>query len=495
MRYIENLAQGHGIVWNVGERPVDGGTDMLFLVVAALPRALGLPLEATVRGMILASHAATLAVVYLAGRQVFSTHRAVSVLCTLPLLLGPGQTYLNSYFATPFFGLLAAVAAWRALRWAYAPSRREAYAFAITSLLLGLGRPDGVFLAGLLLVSLALLRGRQVKEVLVPFLLVWAVVGGSYFAWRWWYFSAPFPNPFYKKGGGQLHWDGFDSSVQWTRWQGGALFAAAVACFAVSLGKTWRGTLAALLPTVGFASIWVLLSSEMNYVGRFQYAGTVVLAVLWPAAAWGANRWCFEGAPRWNWALGRGLPLALFAAAMVAWPLTQLGPPIRHHLDGRQDVGHLLGEYADRGYTLVTTEAGLLPLYSRWRTIDAWGLNDAWIAHHGGLTWDYLSSTRPDVILVHYVENPQMLPLGSWDAMQELLSRYATTHGFILAAAFGETANDVHAYYVRSELPEARELVHRIRTRPYIWLGHGRQAKDLREEFGRALELVSESKP
>jgi hypothetical protein len=40
MRYSEHLAEGHGIVWNVGDRPVEGATDFLFMVLlAALARA------------------------------------------------------------------------------------------------------------------------------------------------------------------------------------------------------------------------------------------------------------------------------------------------------------------------------------------------------------------------------------------------------------------------------------------------------------------------
>ncbi len=35
MRYAVHLAEGHGIVWNVGEKPVDGATDFLFMLMVA----------------------------------------------------------------------------------------------------------------------------------------------------------------------------------------------------------------------------------------------------------------------------------------------------------------------------------------------------------------------------------------------------------------------------------------------------------------------------
>ena len=30
LRYAEHLAAGHGIVWNLGDPPVDGATDFLY---------------------------------------------------------------------------------------------------------------------------------------------------------------------------------------------------------------------------------------------------------------------------------------------------------------------------------------------------------------------------------------------------------------------------------------------------------------------------------
>lgn len=35
MRYAQHLAGGHGIVWNIGEAPVDGATDFLFMAASA----------------------------------------------------------------------------------------------------------------------------------------------------------------------------------------------------------------------------------------------------------------------------------------------------------------------------------------------------------------------------------------------------------------------------------------------------------------------------
>ena len=45
MRYAQNLASGHGIVWNVGENPVEGATDFLFMVAVGSLIKIGLGAE------------------------------------------------------------------------------------------------------------------------------------------------------------------------------------------------------------------------------------------------------------------------------------------------------------------------------------------------------------------------------------------------------------------------------------------------------------------
>ena len=46
LRYSKHLAEGRGIVWNMGEPPVDGATDFLFMAAVATPA----PLRPVARG-------------------------------------------------------------------------------------------------------------------------------------------------------------------------------------------------------------------------------------------------------------------------------------------------------------------------------------------------------------------------------------------------------------------------------------------------------------
>ena len=108
MRYAQHLADGHGIVWNVGEPPVDGATDFLFMVASAALIKLGFSVGQAVRGIGFASHLLTVLLVYWANRRLHNANIPLSFLSGLYLAVGTGLSYVSAYFGTPFFALAAA---------------------------------------------------------------------------------------------------------------------------------------------------------------------------------------------------------------------------------------------------------------------------------------------------------------------------------------------------------------------------------------------------
>ena len=140
-------------------------------------------------------------------------------------------------------------------------------------------------------------------------------------------------------------------------------------------------------------------------------------------------------------------------------------------------MAQVLEPYSNRGYTMATSEAGLLPLYSQWNAIDTWGLNDEWIAHNGGITADYLDRYKPELIIFHAHFSPLDPPTTpdhyldpAWFAMTMTLKNYAESHHYILAAIFGVTPYDTHYYYVRPDFADSQTIVHLIsKFRGYSW--------------------------
>src|SRR5690349_14412084 len=85
MRYAQHIASGHGIVWNIGEAPVDGATDFLFMASAALLIKLGLTVSQAVRGIGFTSHLLTVLIVYWTNRRVINGNLFLSVFSALYL--------------------------------------------------------------------------------------------------------------------------------------------------------------------------------------------------------------------------------------------------------------------------------------------------------------------------------------------------------------------------------------------------------------------------
>jgi len=585
MRYSQHLAQGHGIIWNIGQPPVDGATDFLFMLTLAGLYALGGGLESSVLWLGGISHLLTVLLVYVGIRRFFKGGILAALISAVFLLCGPGLRYVEAGFGTTFFALFCALS-WLTGRYALEKpdSTGRALFFAVSCLLMGLIRPEGVLIAGFMLAGIiAKIGWKKAARLIAIFAGVFLLLGGAYFLWRWNYFGYPLPNPFYKKGGGSLYFGSLQEAVfalfelsfpfwlayaacvilvvyaglerfvftrDWwnggrdllrgflqsesrsrlvkiTQIAGGALvisfilglfrpssslhetlvfgrYSAQYAGFLLALLMTglagltisrwlpdsdpaaakkmsgdehhnpfWVGgmvpeTLYAAIPILGFTLMWVLLSNEMNTLYRFQYPILPVVLMTWPLLAdvfWQSIKVpAFES---WSSNLrGAALLAVLLLGAGLVWIQARRWT-IDYRPDGRYEVAEFLAQYADRRYTIATTEAGLLPLYSGWQAVDTWGLNDAWIAHNGGITAEYLEKNHPEIIMFHADFSP-INPLkeagDAWSRMTLTLDTYAREKGYTLAAAYGESPVDTHYYYVRPDFPESDEIVAFIRS-------------------------------
>lgn len=460
MRYAKHLAEGHGIVWNIGEAPLDGATDFLFMAALAGLHSLGLELEVAVYLLGILAHFLTVALLFWAlwHRWKFPLWLAWS--SALFFLLGPGLWLTAAYFGTAFFALWVALMVYVFLELTEAYSSRFAWLFALFFLLSGLTRPEGVLLGSMMALVLMVFYNRKENlALLLRIGLLLGLIGSAYFLWRWDYFGKPLPHPFYKKGGGTFYPFSVRSSligVVKMAWP-----------FLIVLGGDWltRSSFRAkwsVLPLIGGMLMWGFLSDEMNFGFRFQYPLLAMVVLMT-----GHQLKSRKQFPPFTVYWGLGLFL------LLGWQVFSSGK-IRNYPDGRYAIAKGLAQYADKGYKLVSTEAGLLPLYSEWKSMDSWGLNDRRIVSEGGLTKAYLSAWQPDVILFH----GDMLPQGSlnpsqhslsWQKMNNTLQEYAEANRYTLAAAYGLTPYFVHFYFVNPGTEDHDALVSLIRKTPYPW--------------------------
>jgi arabinofuranosyltransferase len=478
MRYALHLAQGYRIVWNVGAAPVDGGTDFLYMVVLAAIVKAGLTVEIAARLVGIVSHLLTVFLVYFTIIKLHRGNRWLALLSATYLAIGPALVYISAYFGTPFFALFACITWYLANKLVEEPaSMRASVLFAFSGLVMGLIRPEGVILALLMLLAIVYMNGiKKSQFTVIYFFLTFLLLGGLYFLWRWTYFGYPLPNPFYKKGGGHLYFSSLLDSIRIVVHMCGPFALAFILGFRSR--KTVKQTIFLLIPTIGFTVIWILLSGETNYLGRFQYAILPVVLMSWPALVKDIHiDWKFPPIKTLD---KRGQLIFILLIGCICYSLLSYQSAYNAQEisfpDGKYDVAVMLRSYSQKHYTMATTEAGLLPLYSNWRDVDTWGLNDQWIAHNGQVTEAYLDSYKPELIMFH-ASFSQVVPIvdrGSsevwfknWFPMLRTLKHYAETHGYILAADFGVSPYDSYYYYVRSDFPDSGDIIRKIQHIDY----------------------------
>ena len=470
MRYSQHFADGHGIVWNIGEAPVDGATDFLFMITIGVLVKVGLSLEFATRFLGFAAHFLTIGVIFLSLRRTFNVPILVACGSALFLVAGPGFFYVVSYFGTTVFALFACISWWIALNIVqYGENQKKSLLFAFASLVTGLIRPEGVLLTGLMLLVLLFIKGwKNTRITFLSYTAFFLVFGGAYFLWRWNYFGYPLPNPFYIKGGGVLHYESLVASYAHTFFLNIWLLPAFVA--GIFSQQTRRKAIGFLILIFGFATFFILLANNMNVLGRFQYVTLpLTLMVFWPLT---------QGLR--NWLKIHGLAIEtthqrFFYSLLVIIFFVSIAKlehdiyNIRYHYDGKYYVAAMLSKYKDSGYRLATSEAGLLPLYSQWKSLDTWGLNNQWIAHHGRITDEYLEKFNPHIIMfyAHFSPVASSGIKDNWQDMIMVLKNYAERHGYILAAAYSETPYAAEYYYVRPDFPESEEIIRYIREMDY----------------------------
>ena len=498
LRYSQNVARGHGIVWNVGEHPVEGATDFLYmLLIGVISGVIKIGVKPVAAGLLLVSHAASVAVLYAALRILYRAPVLLAAGFAATLGAGLGYHYVDTAFSAPFYGLFALltwyvgmVCVLEGVTW------RRAIIFGLLGFVTGLIRPDGVLLAGLMLCSAVYgVRGGwdARRRLVASFGIIFALLGGAYFAWRLHYFGYPFPNPYYIKHAGGLELSGLKLSTR-------AIVEMLLPVLPLAaLGfrnRTAFRQLMIWLITVGpFTAIWVTISLDNNHFSRFQYVMVPLslLALGGLAAGW----WRELEARESNRSIAElrlplgGLLIGLLACTIYYNMHLYLRPFSNL---GAQELAARLKPFASKNYTMVVTEAGDLPFYSEWRAVDALGLNDAYIAHHDRRPSDeYLDSYRPEIILYRIwgdfvrvdefqaqLGRPGVKTDNFLTTNDMMLDHYARQRGYVLAAIWGASLCDADVYWVRSDFADRDAILSAIRDHPYYTQATGQLAFDFR---------------
>ena len=380
-RYAQNLVDGHGLVFNPGER-VEGYTNFLWTVLFAPFLALGLDPAPVSTSLGMLTSALLLWGTWEAAERAWLAPVLVASFAGLSL---EGVQGLE----TAFYAFCVVMAV------------RGGRGWGVWAGVAALTRPEGYAVFGVLW----LLRRSWMDALLFGLLTV------PHLGFRVAYYGDIVPNTFHAKVGdpSQLAGTAAERGVRY-------LMRTTWTCVPLMLG--WAGGMGLLLrrprtvlvpgilrdalALLAFFSVYVVaVGGDFKGTGRFFIPMLPLLALL---AARG-----LRGVPRW---MGPGL-----AVAAVAWSLPHFAKMqyfaerFAGELQTRRMAGERLAEVAPPDTLIAVHAAGVLPFYAGRPTLDMWGLNDAHIARaevddfgkgtagHERHDYDYVLSRKPDLIL------------------------------------------------------------------------------------------------
>ena len=283
-----------------------------------------------------------------------------------------------------------------------------------------------------LLTTLILLDARNRMLLLNATIFLYVVPGIIYFVWRYSFYRNPLPLPFYIKLSSQYYLSGLPdvkAYVWYLVLHIGALIVVGI----------FRGNLK-LAPTYVSVASFVLFFLRPAHVSgfgwRFLYPVTPVIFVI---AGTGLGNLMALLSSQYK---RQRIVVIAFFAVLVVLCLGMLRD-VRADTTGKvlyaQDLAqaHIaLGKflaplYANVEFPVVAIgDAGALPYYSHWKTIDTYGLNDNEIARSGKHDPNYVLAMKPDLIVLISSKSDRFEPRLEWE---RALCQSSLAQGYVRA--------------------------------------------------------------
>jgi arabinofuranosyltransferase len=435
MRYARNLARGDGLVWNVGEPPIEGFTNLGYTLLMAPGFAFGdgllsryLPVLLTVSGFV-----ATVLLTIAIAKTVCPNSRAVPLAAGAMVALDFGLIFWSSRgMEVPLVTAAVLGMTLMYMRWRESGNRRQLWLGAICGAVAITLRMDAlavVLAVAAWLIAIEKLAGRSIREALIAVVIPAAALV-AVLAFQGLYFGDPLPNTYRLKVEGVSALDrilvGLRVLIRNAAPQlfvllllGPLLLARYSRQLLRNANVVVLGLIAAV--SVGY-SVWVggdYAEPEVHAPNRFILVGIPGLCVLAAAGSAAAIRRLFPS----HRAVAVRAATAVAVAAILAPNFYNLGQlvfgdiPLLRSDKSKTVFAIHARNILPRDTTIATHSAGQLPYYLDLRTIDLLGKSDRHIAtmpqaakrfRPGHSKWDYdysIGKLKPDVIVGEFSQS------------------------------------------------------------------------------------------
>lgn len=416
-RYSRNLADGFGPTFNPGKTPIEGYTTFLWMLIMSVPHILGFDALVFSKFLGLALGELTIIVGMLLSTEIIGAKMrdqqlmAGAVTSLFLSAFYPLALHSVSGMETILFTALLSCTVYLAVL-----SETSKMATIITPfamLLLGLTRPEGNLLnAGILLILYFTHQSGSRKALLYSTIMLYLIPGILYFTWRMSYYQMLFPLPYYSKLGNNLRPEGTADVASFIL----TLAPSVMLPLLFALRKITRQHYIIATPIALLLLFYIFPEHTMGVYSRFVFP---VSPLIYALAGAGSVNLLAEFIGGWE---GRFRTIkSAFSIACVA--LVALSPlanitSIRNQSQGAVRAinpyiyfGRLLRSFpSNQSMTLAIGDAGAIPYYSQWNTIDLVGLNDpnTLFRSSNESYLKYVFANDPDLILLTF-NDPERL--------------------------------------------------------------------------------------
>lgn len=473
-RYAEHLARGWGLTFNPEPPRAEGYTSLLWTLLmapAAMTGVAGTVSMLTWSKVLGAASAAGMLVLVAAGVATAwpeasrPARRAGGAGAVLAALSFPSvATHTVSGMETALAAMLYAAVAYAAMRVA---AHRDAatWPLPVACLCLGITRPEANLFCVLVLAMSVAMRSRDDRIAMLRWVVAAYVAPMAvYVVARAVYYGLPFPLPFYIKAT-QGRLPGLRMALAFLRecWPMWALGIGA------GLAALPRRVVPLLVPAGAVVAYFTTVEQIMGFQFRFFYPVVPVVAM---ACGLGIAALVDGRLAGWRWARVRVATWVLAAvavAAMAAGPVwtddtspTHAAKAARSHIVLGQRLKQV--DWVSARPVLGVSDAGAVPYYSAMRTVDLFGLNDAYLAtHRDADRGAYLLRQNPTVVvLISNAVDTFVSPLS----FENDVYRTVTRAGFATGAKYVFDEGYVLWVLWRPDGPDADALGRHLRVAP-----------------------------
>lgn len=369
-RYARHLADGHGLTWNLEGPPVEGYSNLLWVLMIAVPGAFGMDIESASKVLGVLFAAANVILFGVILRRLFPDSRYWWAPLWIVALMPEWTLWDVSGLEIALFGFFGLLSVYALTR----ESGRAVY-LAIALGGLTLTRPEGFAVGIVILATLFAMRTgsgwrerwEDIKRPAIALIITLAALVG----FRLWYFGYPLPNTVYAKFSLML-----PAAKHVGMW---ILVIVPFIAAWILIEKRPRTSLQrSVLEVAGVAAlIHTAMILPVHPVMNFLHRYHVALLPLWLLAV----PFALDVIARKRTAFAVLACGAILLWSAQGWPAVLERVEVeRYQKRVQRCIVSALKELPGTP-TIAIIDAGLIPYRSDLPTIDAWGLCDVEIAH------------------------------------------------------------------------------------------------------------------